>query len=79
MSNNLKDHPTKSDPPLDPTFPTPEEEQQFVEQGKKQTEDLDPEANKIQAEFVHLLRKRLKELRFKQHSMSGLLLLQKTI
>ena len=35
----------------DPTLPTLEEEKQFVEQGKQQTEALDPEANKIQAEF----------------------------
>ena len=42
---------SKTDPPYDPTVPTPEEEKQFIELGKKQTEQLDPEANEIEREF----------------------------
>ena len=35
----------------DPTLPTPEEEKQFIAQGKEETEQLDPEANAIEKEF----------------------------
>ena len=49
--NQDNSSPTPSESTPDPTITTPEEEKQFIEQGKLQTEQMDPEANQIEREF----------------------------
>lgn len=51
MPNKLENPPIELDSSLDSTLLTLNEVKQIVEQGKKQTEDFDPEVNNIQAEF----------------------------